>query len=82
MDLKEHLKTWAGELEALTIEKAISLCMRVHYRIMDNPRFWYDPALIDASKMFCVAASNLRKVLSLADTLAPVVRIVEISRVV
>lgn len=44
----------------MTPEEAISLSMRAHYRIMDNPRFWYDQALMDASKMMCAAASNLR----------------------
>jgi hypothetical protein len=44
----------------MTIREAIDLCTRAHYRIMANPRFWYDKALIDASRMLCVAASDLR----------------------
>ncbi len=34
--------------------------MRVHYRIMENKKFWYDKDLREASQYFCVAASDLR----------------------
>lgn len=41
-------------------DEAIATCMRAHYYLMANKRFWYDKDLQEASKLFCVAASNLR----------------------
>jgi hypothetical protein len=40
--------------------EARALLLRAHYRLMDNPRFWYERPLIDASRILCVAASDLR----------------------
>jgi hypothetical protein len=40
---------------------AIEMLMRAHYHLMDNPRFWYDRGLLEASKVICVTASNMRK---------------------
>lgn len=40
---------------------AIETLMRAHYHLMDNPRFWYDRGLLEASKVICVTASNMRK---------------------
>ena len=36
------------------------MLLRLHYRLMENPRFWYRRELIDASRILCVAASDLR----------------------
>lgn len=39
---------------------AIRMLMGAHYYLMGNPRFWYDDALIEASKIICVTASDMR----------------------
>ncbi len=41
-------------------KQTIELLRRLHYRLMDNPRYWYLPELKDADRMVCVAASDLR----------------------
>lgn len=43
----------------MTKAQARLMLLHSHYRLMDNPRFWYDKALIDASRILCVAASDL-----------------------
>lgn len=42
------------------MDEVISKVLRIHYYLMESPRFWYDPALIEASKVLCVIASDLR----------------------
>jgi len=37
-----------------------TMLLAAHYRLMDNPRFWYDRALIDASRILCSLASDMR----------------------
>jgi hypothetical protein len=45
-----------------TQNEAVARLMRIHYGIfMANQRFWYDKALIDADRLVCVTASNIRK---------------------
>ena len=39
---------------------ARALLLRAHYHLMDDSRFWYQPGLIDASRILCVNASDLR----------------------
>lgn len=39
--------------------EARAILLRAHYHLMDNPRFWYEKGLIDASRILCVAASDL-----------------------
>lgn len=33
--------------------------LRAHYHLMDNPRFWYEKGLMEASRLFCTRASDL-----------------------
>ena len=40
---------------------AIELLMHAHYYLMRDRRFWYDKSLIDASRILCVLASDLRR---------------------
>lgn len=41
---------------------ALAKLLSVHYgHFMANPRFWYEPALIEADSIVCVAASDLRR---------------------
>lgn len=37
-----------------------SKLLRIHYYLMDNPRFWYDKGIQEASKICCVIASDLK----------------------
>jgi hypothetical protein len=46
--------------DSMTKPEARAMLLRLHYRLMENPRFWYQRELIDASRIFCVAASDLR----------------------
>jgi hypothetical protein len=39
---------------------AWALLLAAHYHLMDNPRFWYDRDLKDASRILCSLASDLR----------------------
>jgi hypothetical protein len=39
---------------------ARAMLLRIHYRLMDSPRFWYERWMLEASKILCVAASDLR----------------------
>ena len=41
-------------------QEAIQILMSAHYYLMDSPRFWYDKGLLEASKIICVQASDLR----------------------
>jgi hypothetical protein len=45
-----------------------ALLLRVHYRLMDNPRFWCDKALTEWSKMLCLKASDLREEMEREET--------------
>lgn len=33
--------------------------IRVHYRLMDDPQFWYKPLLKDVDRFVCVLASDI-----------------------
>ena len=44
----------------MTKSEALGICERVHAYLMSNRQFWYDKALREADKLFCVAASDLR----------------------
>ncbi len=44
----------------MTEEELIAKSLRIHYYLMGDPRFWYDKALRESSKIFCVLASDLR----------------------
>ncbi len=33
--------------------------LRAHYHLMDNPRFWYENGLKDASRILCSIASEM-----------------------
>ena len=46
--------------KSMSKEQIIKLLLRAHYHLMDNPRFWYDKGLIEASKILCVRASDMR----------------------
>ena len=46
--------------EVMDEQEAIRICMSAHYYLMSNKRFWYEDHLKEASKLLCVAASNLR----------------------
>lgn len=41
-------------------QEAIRVCMSAHYYLMSNKGFFYEKSLQEASKLFCVAASDLR----------------------
>lgn len=44
----------------MAAEEAIAICLSAHYYLMRNKRFWYEKDLLEASKLLCVAASDLR----------------------
>ena len=50
-----------SEEGGVTKEEAVRMLLSAHYKLMDDPRYWYDAALKDASRILCVAASDLRK---------------------
>lgn len=41
-------------------KEAIRTCRNAHYHLMRDKRFWYDKSLQEASKLLCVAASDLQ----------------------
>jgi hypothetical protein len=46
--------------------------MRIHYGFfMKNPRYWYDKGLMEADKLICKAASDLRATLAAAPATEP-----------
>lgn len=51
----------------MEIEEAIAKNLRIHYYLMDNPRFWYDSALREASMICCVIASDLKAIGKVRD---------------
>jgi len=40
--------------------EVVELCMSIHYKLMANPRFWYDKELRGIDMILCVAASDER----------------------
>ena len=49
------------EHEQETSTDAVALLMRIHYGFfMSNPRFWYEPTLVEADAIMCLLASELR----------------------
>jgi len=40
---------------------AIKTLLNAHYHLMSNPRYWHDKGLMDASRILCVTASNIRR---------------------
>jgi hypothetical protein len=40
--------------------EARAMLLRIHYRLMDSPRFWYERWMLEASMILCLAASDLR----------------------
>ena len=47
----------------MTDRKARAMLLSAHYYLMGSKRFWYDRGLLDASRILCVAASDIwRKV--------------------
>ena len=47
--------------EVMSKAEARAMLLRIHYRLMDSPRFWYERWMLDASRILCVAASDLRQ---------------------
>ena len=43
------------------MQESLEFLLHAHYHLMDNPRFWYDKGLIQASALLCRAASDLRQ---------------------
>jgi hypothetical protein len=48
-----------SEMTVSTLVEARALLLRAHYRLMENPRFWYEQTLLDASRILCVRASDI-----------------------
>ncbi len=50
-------------------DELISKYERIHSYFMDDPRFWYEKGRMEADKIICVLASDLRK--SLREQVSP-----------
>lgn len=51
---------WEKQYDLAEIAEAVQTCRDAHYYIMRTTNFWYDVAAQEASKLLCVAASDLR----------------------
>lgn len=62
--LKMHELVFEGVV--YNVQNLVSLrewCLRVHYRLMDNNRFWYEKELRDIDTKLVVTASNILAIL-------------------
>ena len=59
--MRRSLAMWHKKRRMSLRQRAIDKPMRIHYLLVDNPRFWYDKGILEASKIVCSKASDLRK---------------------